>query len=60
MVEVVAVEVKADVRGIGATAMVEVEELDVEDVEELLGDSVTVGSIVVTTVVPAMPLQAKD
>lgn len=54
VVEVVAVEVRADVRGIGAMALGVVEELDVEDVEELLGDSVTVGSIVETTVVPTM------
>ena len=60
VVEVVAVEVRADVRGIGATALGVVEELDVEDFEELLGDSVTVGSIVETTVVPTTPVQVKD
>ena len=60
VVEVVAVEVRADVRGIGATALGVVEELDVEDLEELLGDSVTVGSIVETTVVPTTPVRVKD
>ena len=60
VVEVVAVEVKVDVRGSGGRALGVVEELDVEDVEELLGDSVTVGSIVETTVVPTTPLQAND
>ena len=60
VVEVVAVEVRAEVRGIGATALGVDEELDLEDVEELLGDSVTVGSIVETTVVPTTPVQAKD
>lgn len=46
MVEVVAVEVDIDVRGTAEVVLDGVEELDVEDVEdleELVGDWVTVG-----------------
>lgn len=55
VVEVVAVEVEveAEVRGMIGV----VEGLDVEDVEELVGDSVTVGWTVEITVVPTTPLQ---
>ena len=43
VVEVVAVEVDVDVRGTAVVVLDVVEELDVEDVEELVGDWVTVG-----------------
>ena len=43
VVEVVAVEVDVDVRGTAEVVLDLVEELDVEDVEELVGDWVTVG-----------------
>ena len=43
VVEVVAVEVDVDVRGTAEVVLDVVEELDVEDVEELVGDWVTVG-----------------
>lgn len=57
MVEVVAVEVDVDVRGTAGMRSGVVEELDVEDIEELAGDSVTVGSIVEVNVVPTTPLR---
>ena len=43
VVEVVAVEVDVDVRGTAKVVLDEIKELDVEDVEELVGDWVTVG-----------------
>lgn len=55
-----AVEVDVDVRGTAGIASGEVEELEVEDVEELAGDSVTVGSTVAITVVPTTPLQVEN
>ena len=60
MVEVVAVEVDVDVRGTAGMASGEVEELEVEDVEEIVERSVTVGSTVATTVVPTTPLQVEN
>ena len=62
VVEVVAVEVdvNVDIRGVVETVLGVVEELDIEGVEELVGDSVTVGSIVKITVVPTTPLQFGD
>ena len=60
MVEVVAVEVDVDVRGTVGIILGVVEELDVEDAVELVGDSVTVGSIVEMTVVPTTPFQVGD
>lgn len=60
MVEVVAVEVDVDVRGTVGIILGVVEELDVEDTVELVGDSVTVGSIVEMTVVPTRPFQVED
>lgn len=60
VVEVVAVEVDVNVKGAAGTTLGVVEELDVEDIDELLGDSVTVGSIVEITVVPTTPLRIKD
>lgn len=59
VVEVVAVEVDVDVRGTVGIMLGVVEELDVEDMEELLGDSVTVGSIVKITVEPTTPLHVE-
>ena len=55
VVEVVAVEVDVDVRGTAEVVLDVVEELDVEDVEELVGDWVTVGWTVDVTVVPMTP-----
>ena len=60
MVEVVAVEVDVDVRGAAGMASGEVEELEVEDLDELVGDSVTVGSTVAITVLPTTPLQVEN
>lgn len=60
MVEVVAVEVDVDVRGRAGMILGVVEEPDVDDVEELVGDTVTVGSIVETTKVLTTPLQVED
>ena len=60
MVEVVAVEVDVDVKGTVGMTIGVVEELDVEDMEELVGDSVTVGSTVEITVVPTTPVQVED
>lgn len=60
MVEVVAVEVDVDVRGRVGMILGVVEEPDVDDVEELVGDTVTVGSIVETTKVLTTPLQVED
>ena len=59
VVDVVAVEVDADVRGTAGWVFGVVEELDVEDVEGLGGDSVTVGSTVETTVFPITPLRVE-
>ena len=61
VVEVVAVEVDVEVRGAAEMMMLDVveEEVDVEDVEELLGDWVTVGSTVAMTVVPTTPVQVE-
>ena len=55
VVEVVAVEVDVDVRGTAEVVLDVVEELDVEDVEVLVGDWVTVGWTVDVTVVPMTP-----
>lgn len=58
VVDVVAVEVEVEVRGEAGMALGVVEVLvveDVEDVEVLEGDSVTVGSTVRTTVFPITP-----
>ena len=55
VVEVVAVEVDVDVRGMSEGELVVVDEMELEDVEELVGDSVTVGWTVETTVVPTTP-----
>ncbi len=60
MVEVVAVEVDVDVSGTVGMITGVVEELDVEDMEELVGDLVTVGSTVEITVVPTTPVQVED
>ena len=62
MVEVVAVEVDVDVDVRGRVGMIlgVVEEPDLDDVEELAGDTVTVGSIVETTKVLTTPLQVED
>lgn len=57
VVEVVAVGVDVDIRGVVEIRSGVVEELDVVGVEELVGDSVTVGSIVEITVVPTTPLE---
>lgn len=61
VVEVVAVEVEveAEVRGMIGVVLEVVEGLDVEDVEVLVGDSVTVGWTVEITVVPTTPLRVK-
>lgn len=59
MVEVIAVEVDVDVRGMAGMILGVVDELDVEVVEELVRDSVTVGSTVEITVVPTTPLQVE-
>lgn len=59
MVEVIAVEVDVDVRGMAGMILGVVDELDVEVVEELMRDSVTVGSTVEITVVPTTPLQVE-
>ena len=57
VVEVVAVEVDVvDVRGTVGMIIGVVEGLDVEDIEELVGDLVTVGSTVAITVVPTTPV----
>ena len=53
----VEVEVEVDVKGSMGVVLGVVEGLDVEDVEELVGDSVTVGWTVEITVVPTTPLQ---
>lgn len=61
MLEVVAVEV--DVKGTTGMASgedEEDEELEVEDVEELVGDLVTVGSTVEMTVDPTTPAQFEN
>lgn len=60
MVEVVAVEVDVDVRGTTGMILGVVDEMDVEDVEELVGDPVTVGSMVEINVVPTTPSQVED
>lgn len=60
MVEVVTVEVDVEVRGTTGVVVGVVEELDVEDVEELVGVSVTVGWTVEITVVPTTPLRVED
>ena len=54
-----AVEVDVDVRGTVGIIIGVVEELDVEDMEELVGDLVTVGSTVEITVVPTTPAQVE-
>lgn len=60
MVDVVAVEVEVDVRGTVGIMLVVVEELVVRDMEELLEDAVTVGSIVEITVVPTTPVHVES
>lgn len=57
MVEVVAVEVEVevDVRGIREVELDVVDEVELEDLEELVGDAVTVGWTVEITVVPTTP-----
>ncbi len=63
VVEVVAVEVDVDVRGTAEIVLGVVDEMDVdveeEDVEELVGDSVTVGWTVAITVLPTTPCKPK-
>ena len=53
-------DVDVDVGGTAEVVLDVVEELDVEDIEELVGDSVTVGWTVEITVVPTTPLQVKN
>ena len=60
VVEVVAVEVDVDVRGMGEGGLDVVDEMELEDVEELVGDSVTVGWTVEITVVPTTPKQVEN
>lgn len=57
VVEVVAVEVEVEGEVRGRMGLVE--ELEVEDVEELVGEAVTVGWTVEITVVPTTPLQVE-
>ena len=57
VVEVVAVDVDVDVRGAMEVVLDVVDEVDVEDVEELVGDCVTVCWTVAVTVLPTTPLQ---
>ena len=60
VVEVVAVAVEVDVTGTVELVVGVVEGLDVLVLEELVGDSVTVGWTVEVTVEPTMPLQIKS
>ena len=55
VVEVVAVEVDVDVRGMREVELDVVDEMELEDLEELVGDAVTVGWTVEITVVPTTP-----